>query len=425
MSMISTRFPWAPVWLPKTKIDLRNPVQQFVRAISIVALFVIIVTLIPLVSLTQVLRQARRNFTYNVLVVRLMMNLGLVLMIGSVNWLMMSPNLDLGQIHSSYWLMPTFYLGMLGGTVEYYRRGLMLFGEWYPLGSAGFMFWMFIFVGLVELYVVGWKDATLTHPTKFLRKSTTRWDGVYSILFLIGGLGVAAKAMTLGFFDVFKGLVGQLPSFLQIGAVDTYIPHGEGAPVYMIMLHVGLCFLVSDFLSYWAHRFLHTPTLWPLHEIHHSAEDFSLITQHRIHPFESVFHEGVRLVPYIVLGGNVSQYWPVVVVQLFWGYNGHSRFVIGSMLPRGFQWLRHCFLFPEHHWVHHGINENLLNKNLGSMLSVWDRLFHTYHHPDYTNPYVQIGVKDSPYNNVGFLAHLVRPLVVMYQTSLTRFQKSA
>jgi hypothetical protein len=40
--------------------------------------------------------------------------------------------------------------------------------------------------------------------------------------------------------------------------------------------------------------------------------------------------------------------------------------------------LEHLFVMPDHHKVHHGSNEEYLDKNYGGVFIIWDRIFGTY-----------------------------------------------
>jgi sterol desaturase/sphingolipid hydroxylase (fatty acid hydroxylase superfamily) len=69
--------------------------------------------------------------------------------------------------------------------------------------------------------------------------------------------------------------------------------------------------------------------------------------------------------PWMVL---LAQAWSLI--YQFWIHTEKIR-----KLPRWFEALLNT---PSHHRVHHGVNEQYLDRNYGGILIVWDRLFGTY-----------------------------------------------
>jgi sterol desaturase/sphingolipid hydroxylase (fatty acid hydroxylase superfamily) len=60
------------------------------------------------------------------------------------------------------------------------------------------------------------------------------------------------------------------------------------------------------------------------------------------------------------------------VISTLWGIVGHTQ-IIGRLGP--IEWV---FNTPSHHRVHHGANEEYVDKNYGNLLIIWDRLFGTF-----------------------------------------------
>ncbi len=136
-----------------------------------------------------------------------------------------------------------------------------------------------------------------------------------------------------------------------------------------------------DFIYYWNHRLMHeVRLLWAHHVVHHSSERYNLSTALRqpVSPF------GVW-VPYGLLswlGVRPSLVEQARGVNLLYQYWIHTELV--DRLGPGEEVLN----TPSHHRVHHGSNKRYLDRNHGSVLIVWDRLFGTFEREDPSEPVV-------------------------------------
>lgn len=134
-----------------------------------------------------------------------------------------------------------------------------------------------------------------------------------------------------------------------------------------------IAFFVIDFAGYWVHRWSHhINILWNLHIIHHSSEEFNLACALRqsitmfVNPFTFLLIPAALVgVPPIV----IATVGPLHLFAQFWYHTQH----IGKM---GF--LEKIIVTPSHHRVHHAINKEYLDKNLGQIFIFWDKLFGTY-----------------------------------------------
>jgi sterol desaturase/sphingolipid hydroxylase (fatty acid hydroxylase superfamily) len=137
-------------------------------------------------------------------------------------------------------------------------------------------------------------------------------------------------------------------------------------------LVVALAILGWDFVYYWNHRFMHESRhLWAIHVVHHSSERYNLSTALR----QPVADTLGTTVPYglLCLAGIspelVATARGVNLLYQFWihtetiGRLGRPELVLNS---------------PSHHRVHHGSNRQYLDRNHGSILILWDRLFGTF-----------------------------------------------
>jgi len=127
-----------------------------------------------------------------------------------------------------------------------------------------------------------------------------------------------------------------------------------------------------DFIYYWNHRFMHeVRALWAIHVVHHSSERYNLSTALR-QPVADVFG---LFVPYGLLArlgvrpGLIAQARGFNLLYQYWIHTDAIR-----RLGPGEEVLN----TPSHHRVHHGSNRRYIDRNHGSILIVWDRLFGTF-----------------------------------------------
>jgi sterol desaturase/sphingolipid hydroxylase (fatty acid hydroxylase superfamily) len=143
-------------------------------------------------------------------------------------------------------------------------------------------------------------------------------------------------------------------------------PRGNGP------LALALAIAGWDFIYYWNHRFMHESRyMWALHVVHHSSERYNLSTALRQPVADAL---GTTL-PYGALclfgipPGLIETARGVNLLYQFWihtetiGRLGSPEAVLNT---------------PSHHRVHHGSNRRYLDRNHGSILIVWDRLFGTF-----------------------------------------------
>ncbi len=134
-----------------------------------------------------------------------------------------------------------------------------------------------------------------------------------------------------------------------------------------------IAFICIDFAGYWVHRWSHHINIfWNLHIIHHSSEEFNLACALRqsistlVNPFSFL------LLPAALLGiptEVIATVGPLHLFAQFWYHTQH----INKM---GF--LENIIVTPSHHRVHHAINKEYIDKNLGQIFIFWDKLFGTY-----------------------------------------------
>jgi sterol desaturase/sphingolipid hydroxylase (fatty acid hydroxylase superfamily) len=137
-----------------------------------------------------------------------------------------------------------------------------------------------------------------------------------------------------------------------------------------------------DAIYYWNHRIQHESRwLWAIHVVHHSSERYNLSTALR----QPVGENFGMFVPYgllCALGLRPSVIEVARGVNLIYQYWIHTE-TIPKLGP-----VEEVFNTPSHHRVHHGSNRRYLDRNHGSILIVWDRLFGTFEREDDDEPVV-------------------------------------
>jgi len=141
----------------------------------------------------------------------------------------------------------------------------------------------------------------------------------------------------------------------------------SGWQIYLI------AFIAIDFASYWYHRLNHhINILWNQHVVHHSSEEFNLACSLRRPVSNILVYFPALLIPAAIFGVPnevISFLIPIHVFGQFWYHTKH----IGKL---GI--LEYFIVTPSQHRVHHAINKEYIDKNLGAIFCVWDRIFGTF-----------------------------------------------
>ncbi len=128
----------------------------------------------------------------------------------------------------------------------------------------------------------------------------------------------------------------------------------------------------TDLVFYWYHRFGHEVNLlWSLHIVHHQSEDYNLSTGTRV----TVFQAAVRTCFWAILpvvGFSAPMIAIVLIIHGTYPFFTHTRTV------KKLGWLEYLFVTPSHHRVHHGTNEQYLDKNYSNIFIIWDKIFGTF-----------------------------------------------
>ncbi|MGG7035018.1 MAG: sterol desaturase family protein [Flavobacterium sp.] len=145
--------------------------------------------------------------------------------------------------------------------------------------------------------------------------------------------------------------------------------------------------LLSDFTTYIIHYLLHRiPFLWEFHKVHHSATTMNPVTQYRIHPVELILVNVKETLVFGFLMGVFSYLSSGSVEAIsFLGINLFSFLFMflganlrhSSVKLKYFDFLEYIFISPYQHQIHHSINPEHFDRNMGSKLAIWDWMFGT------------------------------------------------
>jgi sterol desaturase/sphingolipid hydroxylase (fatty acid hydroxylase superfamily) len=138
--------------------------------------------------------------------------------------------------------------------------------------------------------------------------------------------------------------------------------------VYWIVL------LLGEDLLFWVEHFVdhHCRLFWAVHVTHHSSEEYNLTTGFRSSVLMPVY-KYLYFIPLVLFN-----FRPIDIVFMYaltqtYGILVHTQAI--KKLPR---WIEYIFVTPSHHRVHHASNIPYLDRNMGMVFIIWDRLFGTF-----------------------------------------------
>jgi sterol desaturase/sphingolipid hydroxylase (fatty acid hydroxylase superfamily) len=201
--------------------------------------------------------------------------------------------------------------------------------------------------------------------------------------------------------------------FLTNAIIDALValfgrPDRSGLPEWVSRSAVTLILFLAYEFGYWINHYLshRIPFLWEFHKVHHAATVLTPITVFRVHPvYMAIFLNILAITAAVATGaanymfGNTAYQYAIsetnIILVIFihaWGHLQHSQVWISFTGVVG-----RILLSPAHHQVHHSANPVHFNKNLGSVLAVWDWAFGTLHVPKKEGEKVSFGVEpDRP-----------------------------
>jgi sterol desaturase/sphingolipid hydroxylase (fatty acid hydroxylase superfamily) len=155
----------------------------------------------------------------------------------------------------------------------------------------------------------------------------------------------------------------------DLGLFDTSVAH------LGIVATTALFFLSRSFVDYWLHRAFHTPVLWPLHRLHHSATRLTLATAVRGHPAGQFLAPVASALPLLLWEA------PAWFVLAFFAAHTYHEILVHSHADIDWGWIaRWVQCAPVNHKLHHSLDPRHPGRNYSTNLPLWDHLFGTFAH---------------------------------------------
>ncbi len=140
-----------------------------------------------------------------------------------------------------------------------------------------------------------------------------------------------------------------------------------------IILYWLTLILMQDFL-YWVLHYTghYVRFFWAMHVTHHSSTFFNLTTGFRSTVFEPLYRVFFYL-PLALVGFDAFDILFAYLITQIYGNIVHTQ-AIKKLHPI----IEYILVTPSHHRVHHASNLRYLDKNMGMVLILWDRMFGTF-----------------------------------------------
>lgn len=289
--------------------------------------------------------------------------------------------------------------------------------------------WFYIFTSIVLAFYVYVRS----------KSSTSKKSGGFLTYLFKRENYTSKSALTDYSFLIFNGFV----KVLLFGSLGYWISNQQNNMNEWLLENVGyrviqvdisvlliiypiLLLIIGDLSYYMLHWLYHKiPFLWSFHKVHHSSTAMNPLTQYRIHPVELIINNFRYALVLVLMGGTFNYlvggvfsqktiYGVNILLLVFntWGANlRHSHIKLTY-----FSWLENWLISPYQHQIHHSSQKHLYDKNLGSKLAIWDKIFGTLvKSKDVEELKVGLGEEDKQYDS--FLKNLARPFISIFQRS--------
>jgi len=182
--------------------------------------------------------------------------------------------------------------------------------------------------------------------------------------------------------------------FMLIVPLTDRLPIPNYAPASVLRLSLAyklmLFYIVEDFGLYWVHRLMHTKAAWRTHKWHH-------------YPNYMYWLAGIRTsIPHIVLFNFTfvaarplladAPMWIFELIAFEHIFRNNWMHMNVSWKSK---WLEYLIVTPRYHHVHHSDNPTHYRSNLGSLFTVWDRIFGTYFDPVKVKETLTFGIDEK------------------------------
>lgn len=241
---------------------------------------------------------------------------------------------------------------------------------------------VFVIISLIEIGFVGWGKSSVYRLFTKRSKSmaTDLWCWTLSVF---GIYRTFSLMLSFGLFYMIVSLM-----YKYIGEFELNTLFGNDQIRFLFV------FILSDFKIYIWHYFMHRNAFWELHKLHHSATEFNIITNSRVHFIESAIGMVFHAAAFLLLGVPPVYYLFMVYIK-----DIHAN-LLHSNVRHSFGWVgRYLIISPNGHHIHHSKDPRHHNKNFGAFFTWWDHLFSTFY---ISSEPIEIGIDDEEYNKKGF-----------------------
>lgn len=201
---------------------------------------------------------------------------------------------------------------------------------------------------------------------------------INKVLMPILGRGLFAQAaLTFLIYQTIHQFFGLKPAALA--------PLNTLSDTQVALLFTFCLFILGDFSRFFLHWMMHKiPFLWVFHQVHHSARVLTPMTVLRTHPVEgllfslrSILVQSSCIASFFYLFGDRIELTTVLGASVFvFVFNLLGSNLRHSHVPIHYwAWLEKWLVSPKMHQVHHSDDVRHFDKNMGAVLSVWDRIF--------------------------------------------------
>ncbi|HEX8949909.1 MAG TPA: sterol desaturase family protein [Dissulfurispiraceae bacterium] len=221
------------------------------------------------------------------------------------------------------------------------------------------------------------------------RRPARRVDRRHDLL-----LNIAALLIVIVAGEIWKGMLLNGLEMFNPGEIP-FLSGLRGLPGGV---KIALGIIAADFCLYWVHRAMHGPGLWRTHAFHHSISELWWLSGSRT----STLHLLLFALPQVFLAYYILDLSPGEAgVAFSFGVVVNVWIHTNIWVDLGpLEWL---LITPNYHRMHHGA-KGLSRKNLGFVLTIWDRVFGTYADP-------RVSGKDIPLGFVPTRKRLLRLII--------------
>jgi len=207
----------------------------------------------------------------------------------------------------------------------------------------------------------------------------------FGLLFTV--LEITRPARPLKYWAVIKSDLIALALYeLLFFPASLYVSNGLVKPHYFFLkellelplpVRVILYYVLADFGTHWFHRLMHSRYFWRVHKWHHS-------------PTYIYWLAGIRATfpQQVLFNLPFALCWPLLRQAPSWLFLAvlAENFLRNDWMHMNVtwrsNWLEWLLVTPRYHHIHHSDDPRHYKANLGSLLTIWDRMFGTYVNPE-------------------------------------------